>query len=275
MVRCSGENEANAAIATRPTFRPVLRPEFPACPVAVRRRELSAEVSRAATKKPGAGSLPPGRTIYDMTALRLCVVLLAWLVQLAIACAAPALGDPACPLVLGGSPIAFSLPDNDGVVRSPAQFAGQVLIVNHSDPEHRDTNEAVSDAVKQAVESGRLSKDKVKGLGIADCQASWLPNTFIRAFGKLKARKYGSIVLYDYTGEVRRCWGLPPRTSTIVILDKNGVCRFIASGKLDKDKIPALIDLVAALEREPLAGQTPPPGPGNVSRGRPIAPVEY
>jgi len=208
-----------------------------------------------------------------MIAHHLRAVFLVWLVQLLIAWPAAALNPPTCPLVLGGSPISFSLPDNDGVMRSPAQFIGKVLIVNHADPEHRDTNEAVSDAVKQAVESGRLSKELVVGLGIADCQASWLPNTFIRAFGKLKARKYGSTVLYDTTGEVRRCWGVPPRTSTIVILDKNGVCRFIESGKVDQTKISELIALLAALEREPKDNETQ--GPGPASQGRPIAPVEY
>jgi predicted transcriptional regulator len=200
----------------------------------------------------------------------LCLV---WLVLLAIAWPAAAQSGPSCPLGPGGNPISFSLPDNDGVMRSPAQFKGQVLIINHADPEHRDTNEAVSDAVKQAVQNGQLSKDLVVGLGIADCQASWLPNSIIRAVGKFKAHKYGSAVLYDTTGEVRRCWGLPPHTSTIVILDKKGVCRFIESGKLDPTKIPELIELLAALEREPRAKEAP--GPGSASQGRPIEPVEY
>ncbi|MBF0482782.1 MAG: hypothetical protein HQK81_03415 [Desulfovibrionaceae bacterium] len=200
-------------------------------------------------------------------------VLLAILVQLALAWPAAAQTGASCPLGPGGSPISFSLPDNDGVMRSPAQFKGRVLIVNHADPDHRDTNEAVSEAVKQAVESGKLAKDLVVGLGIADCQASWLPNTLIRAIGKFKARKYGSAVLYDTTGEVRRCWGLPPRNSTIVVLDKNGVCRFIASGKMDQAKIPEFIGLVASLEREPLAGQTS--GPGDAAQSRPIEPTQY
>jgi predicted transcriptional regulator len=208
-----------------------------------------------------------------MTTLRLYAVLLVWPVLLATAWPAAAQGGPSCPLGPGGSPFSFSLPDNDGIMHSPEQFKGRVLIVNHADPDHRDTNEAVSDAVKQAVESGRLAKELLVGLGIADCQASWLPNSLIRAYGKFRSRKYGSAVLYDYTGEVRRCWGLPPRTSTIVILDKSGICRFIESGKLDPAEIPRIIDLLAALEREPKSRSAP--GPGDAAQGRPIEPMEY
>jgi predicted transcriptional regulator len=201
-----------------------------------------------------------------MTILRLSALIILWLVQSALAWSAPNPNEPVVALVQGGKAAAFSLPDLNGVMWASQQFAGKVVVVVHADPDHRDDNDPLCEAVKQAVSRGRLSGDLVLGLGIADCQTSWLPKPLLRLLAKFKARKYGATVLFDQDGAVRRDWCLQGAASTVVILDKSGVCRFLATGKLPSERFPAVIDLLASLQREE------PAGPGPASGGRPAVP---
>ena len=106
------------------------------------------------------------------------------------------LGTPAVAgeLKVGTNAPDWSFEDSDKKEYSMESWAGKVLMINYVDPDKSDLNEHFTDAVKKANDDGRLNSANFKGIGIADCAATWKPNFAIRAIGGKKAKKYNIII---------------------------------------------------------------------------------
>ena len=129
-------------------------------------------------------------------------------------------------LMLAGSPVLaaelevgmkasdWSYKDAKGNVYTMESWAGKVLLVNYVDPDKSDLNEHFTDAMKKAVDDKRLNKKLYKGIGIADCAATWKPNFAIRIIAGKKAKKYKTTILFDYKADLREAWGLKKNTPT-------------------------------------------------------------
>jgi len=144
----------------------------------------------------------------------------------------------------------WSFPDPDGKVFSMDSWAGKVLLVNYTDPDQSDLNEHFTDAMKKAKDQGRLKDETYKGIGIADCAATGLPNFLIRSIAGAKAKKYNTVILFDYKAQLRNAWGLAVDTANAVILDKNRVCRAIVRGRVPDDQVEALVQLTVELQQK-------------------------
>ena len=142
----------------------------------------------------------------------------------------------------------WSFKDSEGVDHSMATWQGKVLLVNYVDPDKSDLNEHFTDAMKKAKDEGRLKDETYKGIGIADCKATWKPNFAIRAIAGRKAKKYNTTILFDYDATLRQAWGLKKDTSNIIILDKNRICRAIVRGRVPDDQVAPLIQLTVDLQ---------------------------
>ena len=160
------------------------------------------------------------------------------------------LGTPAVAgeLKVGTNAPDWSFEDSDKKEYSMESWAGKVLMINYVDPDKSDLNEHFTDAVKKANDDGRLNSANFKGIGIADCAATWKPNFAIRAIGGKKAKKYKTVILFDYKAVLRTAWGLKKDTSNIIILDKNRVCRAIVKGRVLDDQVATLVQLVVDLQ---------------------------
>ena len=142
----------------------------------------------------------------------------------------------------------WSFKDSDKKEFSMESWAGRVLMVNYVDPDESDLNEHFTDAMKKAKDDGRLNNVNYKGIGIADCAATWKPNFAIRAIAGKKAKKYKTVILFDYKAVLRTAWGLKKDTSNIIILDKNRVCQAIVRGRVPDDQVETLVRLVEDLQ---------------------------
>jgi len=126
----------------------------------------------------------------------------------------------------------------------------KVLLINYVDPDEADLNEHFTDAVKKALDAGRLNKEKYKGFGIVDTKATWKPNFIIRAIAKRKKKKYNTVILFDYEASLRKAWGLKKDTHNVIIVDKRRVCRYIQKGKVPENKVNELVGLLIKLQNE-------------------------
>jgi predicted transcriptional regulator len=154
-------------------------------------------------------------------------------------------------LVEGTRATEWAFQDAEGKSFTMASWAGKVLMINYVDPDESDLNEHFTDAVKKAKDvEKRLFSETYKGIGIADCAATWKPNFAIRAIAGKKAKKYNTTILFDYKAKLREAWGLQKDTSNIIVLDKQRVCRAIVRGRVDEAQIAALIDLMVRLQDE-------------------------
>lgn len=153
-------------------------------------------------------------------------------------------------LAVGMHATDWSFEDAEGKIFSMATWEGKVLLVNYVDPDESDLNEHFTEAMKRAKDDGRLKDETYKGIGIADCAATWKPNFAIRVIASGKAKKYKTTILFDYDASLRTAWGLARDTANAVLLDKNRVCRAIVRGRVPDDQVEALVQLAIDLQNE-------------------------
>jgi hypothetical protein len=157
----------------------------------------------------------------------------------------PALAED---LKVGMKATDWSFKDTEGKIYTMASWAGKVLLVNYVDPDESDLNEHFQDAMKKAVDEKRLKKEHYKGIGIADCAATWKPNFAIRLIAGRKAKKYNTTILFDYKAILREAWGLKKDTANAILLDKNRICRAIIRGRVPDDQVEKLVQLAIDLQ---------------------------
>jgi predicted transcriptional regulator len=142
----------------------------------------------------------------------------------------------------------WSFKDADGNVFTMDSWKGKVLLINYVDPDESDLNEHLTDAMKKAKDEGRLKEETYKGMGIADCAATWKPNFAIRAIAGRKAEKYNTVILFDYDAELRQAWGLEKDTSNIILLGKDRRAAAVIRGKVPEDQVDKLVQLAVDLQ---------------------------
>jgi predicted transcriptional regulator len=179
-----------------------------------------------------------------MRAMIAALVLLGWLLGVG---AGPA---RAVELAEGMAAPDMAFTDAEGRVHRLEQWRGRVLLVNYTDPDEADLNEHFTDAMKQAKDQGRLRDERYKGIGIADCEATWKPNLLIRAIAGQKAKKYNTVILFDEQAALRRAWGLARDTANAVLLDRQGICRAIVRGRVPDADVARIVDLAVALQEQ-------------------------
>jgi uncharacterized protein len=144
----------------------------------------------------------------------------------------------------------WSLKDSEGKSFSMASWTGKVLLVNYVDPDESDLNEHFTDAMKKAKDQGLLKDETYKGIGIADCKATWKPDALIRTIAGKKAKKYNSIILFDYDASLRNAWGLEVDTANAILLDKNRIVRVIVRGKVPESEVASIVQIAIDLQKE-------------------------
>jgi predicted transcriptional regulator len=130
-------------------------------------------------------------------------------------------------------------------------WPGKVLQINYVDPDEQDLNEPFNEAVKKALDvEKRINRELFKGFGIVDCKSTWKPNGLIRMIAGNKAKKFETTILFDYEATLQNLWGLPKDNYTVVILDKNRVCRGLFKGKIPDSDIEKIIEQIILITKE-------------------------
>jgi uncharacterized protein len=152
----------------------------------------------------------------------------------------------AAELKVGDKAPDFKLKDSTGKEFSLAspEFKGKVLYVAYVDPDEKDTNNHVEDALKKERESGGLDKTRYEGFGIVNLKASAMPNFLIKSAIKSKQEKTGAIIMLDYDYAVLNSWGLKNDSSDVVVLDKERICRYVYNGKLPPEELAKMIQII-------------------------------
>ena len=152
----------------------------------------------------------------------------------------------AAELKVGDKAPDFKLKDSTGkeyTLEDP-RFKGKVLYVAYVDPDEKDTNNHVEDALKKERDSGGLDKTRYEGFGIANLKATMLPNFVIKSSIKSKQEKTGAVILLDYDYTLLNLWGLKNDSSELVVLDKERICRYIHHGKQPQEELKKMIAII-------------------------------
>jgi predicted transcriptional regulator len=142
-------------------------------------------------------------------------------------------------------------PDADKQEFTMNSWAGKVIQINYVDPDESELNEPFNEAINKAVDiDKRISRDYFKGFGVVDCKSTWKPDFLIRSIAGKKARKFDTTILFDYDAKLQSLWGLPGDSYSVVILDKNRICRALYTGKIPESDNEKIIQLILALTKE-------------------------
>jgi predicted transcriptional regulator len=152
----------------------------------------------------------------------------------------------AAELKVGDRAADFNLMDGKGqeYTLEAVDFQGKVLSIFYVDPDEKDMNEHVSEALKKAADDKVLDRTYYKGFGITNLKASWKPNFVIKAIVKSKQKKYDTVILLDYDFSILNLWGLENDSSNLVVLDKKRVCRYVYRGRIPESEIPTIIQII-------------------------------
>lgn len=130
-------------------------------------------------------------------------------------------------------------------------WGGRVMQINYVDPDEQDLNEAYNEVIDKAVKvDKRIDSLHFKGIGIVDCKSTWKPNGLIRMIAGNKAKKYKTTILFDYDGDLHQLWGMPKDTYSVVIVDKNRICRYAFSGKIPESENEKIVQMIIELTKE-------------------------
>lgn len=146
---------------------------------------------------------------------------------------------------------AWELPDASGELHSMNTWEGKVLQINYVDPDEESLNDHFNDAIDKAIDvDKRIDRDLFKGFGIIDSESTWKPNGIIKMIAKRKEKKYGTTILFDKDGVLHEKWDVPMDSYTIVIADKNRICRALYKGRIPEDEVDDIIRLIIKLTKE-------------------------
>lgn len=155
-------------------------------------------------------------------------------------------GATAAELKVGDTAPGFKLKDPTGVEYSldSPQYKGKVVIVFYNDPGSADLNNELQNALKAARDAGKIDQANYQGLGIANVRDSVVPNFILQRIIKRKQDETKAVILIDPDYTLLNLWGLTKKTSNIIMLDKQGVCRYIFKGKVPAADVAKVVALV-------------------------------
>lgn len=125
----------------------------------------------------------------------------------------------------------------------------KVLLVLYTDPDVKDVNDPLSDAVREK----HYPKEKYVGIGIANCEDTWLPNSMIRYAGRQKQSKYpNSVILVDDDHTVSKSWELGNcnELGYVLIIGKDLKIKFSKAIKNQAESKSIIPIIISTLEAE-------------------------
>jgi predicted transcriptional regulator len=129
-------------------------------------------------------------------------------------------------------------------------FVGEkVLLIQYTDPDVKDINDKLSDAVK----AKKFDEKLYKGIGVANCKDTWIPNAGIRMKARQKEKQYaGSVIMLDEKHTVPTALGLGEcdEMGVVIIVGKDKAIKYLKKIKTAEESQQAIPEVLAILEEE-------------------------
>lgn len=129
----------------------------------------------------------------------------------------------------------------DGVAWDSSMLQGTIYTLFYVDPDKRELNNALADALK----AKNYDRSKVNSVAIVNLAATWLPNAIIESKLKEKQKKFpDTVYVKDKKKILVKAWNLADDNSDILIFDKQGKLIYKKFGKVSKNEIPKVLNLI-------------------------------
>jgi len=129
----------------------------------------------------------------------------------------------------------------DGTAWSSEELKGKVHVLFYVDPDEKDTNNDVS----EALDKEKFPAEKFQSVAIINMAATWMPNFAISMSIEDKQKRYPrTIYVRDYQKALVDAWKIADDSSDILAFDKQGKLIFRKDGKLSPEDIQKLIKAI-------------------------------
>ncbi len=129
-------------------------------------------------------------------------------------------------------------------------FVGEkVLLIQYTDPDVKDINDKLSEAVKAKKFDDKL----YQGIGIANCKDTWIPNAGIRMKARQKEKQFaGSVIMLDENLIVPKAFGLGDcnGAGVLMVVGKDKVIKYMKKITSEAESLKAAPEVVKLLEEE-------------------------
>ena len=161
----------------------------------------------------------------------------------------PVIGRAQSGEVVGKTLSALMITDANNEPKAIPFVGEKVLLIQYTDPDVKDINDKLSDAVKARKFDAKL----YQGIGIANCKDTWIPNAGIRMKARQKEKQYaGSIVMLDEKLVIPASLGLGDcnESGVLLIVGKDKVVKYMKKIKSEGESQQATAEVIAVLDEE-------------------------
>jgi len=129
----------------------------------------------------------------------------------------------------------------NGKAWNSSSLKGKVHIVFYVDPDEKDLNKALNQALKKET----FDRSKFASVAIVNMAATWMPNVAIEAKLKSKQKEFSrTTYVRDRSKVLVKKWALADDNSDVLVFDKSGKLIYKKFGKLSKEEIAKVISLI-------------------------------
>lgn len=131
-----------------------------------------------------------------------------------------------------------------------AKLPGKVRVVQHM--AGRSSAKELNAPLVDAIRSANLPHDHYQTTTIINTDDAIIgTGMFVRSSIENGKKEFPwSQVIVDSNGAVKKAWQLEPKSSAVVVLDKNGVIKFAKEGALTQSEITQVIAMLHQLVKE-------------------------
>lgn len=144
---------------------------------------------------------------------------------------------------------ALSISDGNNQPKQIPFIGEKVLLIQYTDPDVKDINDKLSDAVK----AKKFDANLYQGIGIANCKDTWIPNAGIRMKARQKEKQFaGSVILLDENYVVSTALGLGDcnEKGVILIVGKDKAIKYMKKITSEEESLNATAEVISILETE-------------------------
>jgi len=129
----------------------------------------------------------------------------------------------------------------DGKAWNSVSLKGKVHIVFYVDPDKKDLNEALNQALKKR----HFDRSRYGSVAIINMAATWMPNAAIEMKLKSKQKEFpDTTYVRDRNKVLVKKWALADDNSDILVFNKKGELIYKKFGKLSSSEISSVLKLI-------------------------------
>jgi predicted transcriptional regulator len=158
------------------------------------------------------------------------------------------LPEPAAGLQAGQRAPAFEVCYESSRVLRSSDLAGSVIIITCESRETREINNPFKDALLQAFPAEARRRHKIAIVPVVSCfEYPWPIKGICARRVQDSARALGLQLYVDISGKMFQDYGADSDTSTVIIIDREGVVRYVMRGKIPGEQVGSVVELVRRL----------------------------